>query len=185
MSGIKHDQNKAPLDLLPYESLEEVAKVLAFGAKKYSRGNWAKGINYSRLISAAQRHLGQFNSGEDVDDESQLPHLAHAACCILFLLYMHKKRPDMDDRWVKELLQTSSHTKEHKSEALTEVSLKIGRRYKRRDGSCTTIVSGRDYINGDDAEYPFLSEDGYSYTQNGEYLIGIDNNLDIVEKLPF
>jgi len=103
MSGIKHDQEKAPMDLLPYESLEEIAKVLAFGAKKYDRANWAKGINQSRLISAAMRHLGQFNNGEDLDKESNTLHLANAACNLLFAIWMYKNRPDMDDRWVNLL----------------------------------------------------------------------------------
>jgi hypothetical protein len=29
--------------------------------------------------------------------------MAHAGCGIMFLLYMEKNRPDMDDRWVKAL----------------------------------------------------------------------------------
>jgi hypothetical protein len=100
--GTKHDNGKAPMDLLPHESLIEVAKVLGFGEKKYSAGNWAKGISYRRLISAAQRHIGEFNSGVDKDAESGLSHIAHASCCLLFLLYMEQKKPELDDRWVKE-----------------------------------------------------------------------------------
>jgi hypothetical protein len=101
--GIKHDQSKPPMDLLPYDSLEEVAKVLGFGAKKYERANWAKGINQSRLIAAALRHIGQFNNGEDFDKESETLHLANAACNLLFAIWMYKNRPDMDDRWVKSI----------------------------------------------------------------------------------
>lgn len=101
--GLKHDSGKAPLDLLPYDSLEEIAKVLDFGAKKYTRGNWSNGIKESRLIAAALRHIHQYNSGMDLDEESGVSHAAHAACNLLFLLWMHKNRPDMDDRWVKEI----------------------------------------------------------------------------------
>lgn len=100
-SGTKHDQGKAPLDLIPYAGEEAIAQVLAFGAKKYAPGNWAKGIEYSRLISAAKRHIGAYASGEDVDPESGLSHIAHAGCCIMFLLHMQKHRPDLDDRWSK------------------------------------------------------------------------------------
>lgn len=99
--GLKYDDGKAPMDLLPYESLEEIAKVLGFGEKKYTAGNWAKGIEMRRLLSAAMRHLGQFNSGQDIDEESGLSHLAHAGCCILFAIYMNKFRPDLDNRWTK------------------------------------------------------------------------------------
>lgn len=103
--GVKFDQDKAPMDLLPYESLEEIAKVLNFGAKKYKRANWAQGINQSRLLSAAMRHLGQFNSGEDYDKESNTLHLANAACNLLFAIWMYKNRPDMDDRWIKGIIK--------------------------------------------------------------------------------
>lgn len=101
MSGTKFDQGKAPLDLLPSDALLSVAEVLAFGEKKYAAGNWAKGLEYRRLISAALRHIGAFNAGEDKDPESGLSHIAHASCCLLFLLSMEKRRPDLDNRWDK------------------------------------------------------------------------------------
>jgi hypothetical protein len=101
--GEKLDQGKPPLDLIPYEALEEIARVLDFGAKKYARANWAKGIEYSRLISGILRHVNSFNAGQDVDPETGISHMAHAGCGIMFLLYMEKNRPDMDDRWVKAL----------------------------------------------------------------------------------
>jgi Domain of unknown function (DUF5664) len=108
--GTKHDASKEPLDLIPYEALQEIAKVLDFGAKKYARANWAKGINYSRLISAILRHVNQFNAGEDVDPESGISHMAHAGCGIVFLLWTIKHRPDLDDRWSKTTPEISAST---------------------------------------------------------------------------
>ncbi len=99
--GKKFDQNKEPLDLIPYEALVEMGKVLALGRDKYGRANWAQGINYSRLIAATMRHLGQFNSGEDLDKESGVSHVAHAACNLMFLLWFIKHNPKLDDRWIK------------------------------------------------------------------------------------
>ncbi len=96
--GVKLDQGKAPMSLLDREALEQIAQVLAYGAKKYSTHNWRKGISYSRLTDAALRHLYAFNDGQDLDPESQLPHLAHAGCCIMFLLWMVTHRFDLDDR---------------------------------------------------------------------------------------
>lgn len=100
-TGKKFDGGKAPLDLIPYEALEGIAKVLDFGCKKYDRANWANGIQFSRLISAAQRHLGAYNSGQDIDPESLINHVHHAACNLAFLAWMLQHRPDMDDRWFK------------------------------------------------------------------------------------
>jgi hypothetical protein len=97
--GVKHDQNKPPMELLDHEFLVRVSEVLGFGAKKYHAHNWRGGINYSRLIGAAYRHLGAYNSGEDRDPESGLSHLAHLGCCIMFLTWMDSHRPDLDDRY--------------------------------------------------------------------------------------
>lgn len=101
--GVKFDSNKVPLDLIPYEALEEIGKVLGFGKDKYGKANWANGISYSRLIAAAMRHLNQYNAGLDLDDESSLNHISHAACNLVFLLWMQKHRPDLDDRWIKDV----------------------------------------------------------------------------------
>lgn len=97
--GVKADSEKPPMDLLDPYALEEVAKVLAFGAKKYEPHNWRKGIRLSRLLAAMLRHTFAFLRGEDLDKESGLPHMAHALCCGMFILWLHKERPDYDDRW--------------------------------------------------------------------------------------
>jgi hypothetical protein len=90
--GVKHDDGKSRLDLIAGSMLFEMGHVLAKGAKKYDEWNWAKGIKYSRCIGAAQRHLQAFADGEDNDDEWGFSHLAHAACCIMFLMHYQTKR---------------------------------------------------------------------------------------------
>lgn len=97
--GNKYDQEKPPMALLDSEFLEEVSRVLGFGAAKYAADNWRNGISHRRLISAAYRHLGAINRGEDCDPESGLQHTGHLGCCVMFLDWMQKNRPDMDDRW--------------------------------------------------------------------------------------
>jgi hypothetical protein len=103
VTGVKFDSQKPPMDLIPYEALEEVARVLAAGEQKYGTANWAKGIEMRRLLSAALRHIGQFNSGEDMDQETKTLHIANAATNLLFAIWMYKHRPDLDNRWAKEL----------------------------------------------------------------------------------
>jgi hypothetical protein len=97
--GTKHDQGKPRTDLLPPVALEEVAKVLTFGASKYNDHNWRLGFKYSRLIGAALRHIFAFSKGEDRDPETGLLHLAHAACCILFLIDHIMLGYGSDDRY--------------------------------------------------------------------------------------
>lgn len=97
--GIKYDDGKVPLFLLPTEALREVARVLEFGMRKYDAWNWKKGMDWSRLSGAALRHLFSWLEGKDIDKETGLNHLAHAACCVLFLLTYQLLGIGKDDRW--------------------------------------------------------------------------------------
>lgn len=103
----KFDQDKPQVNLIPTVALIEMGKVLAFGAKKYDRGNWAKGLATSRYYDAATRHLLAWNEGEDKDPESGLSHLAHAAVNLCFMLWNMAFRKDLDDRWQPKFSEQS------------------------------------------------------------------------------
>jgi len=103
MQGTKHDQGKPRLDLLPPVALTEIARVLEFGAGKYSEHNWRGGFKYSRLIGAALRHIFAFSKGENLDPETGISHLAHAGCCILFLIDHVLLGYGQDDRYNSEV----------------------------------------------------------------------------------
>ena len=83
--GRKDDQGRDRWDLLPWSATREVVKVVTYGAAKYAPMNWVK-VSKDRYYAAAHRHLSAWWLGEKTDTESGLPHLAHAACCILFCL---------------------------------------------------------------------------------------------------
>lgn len=93
----KADQGKTDVDMLDRyfaEALWEVAKILDFGAKKYSAGGWATVPNgIKRYQAAARRHKLQRNMGEERDSESELYHWAHQICSELmaFSLYLEQK----------------------------------------------------------------------------------------------
>jgi len=99
MSGTKHDDGKVQIGLLPWVALLEVAKVMTFGARKYAAHNWMQGFDWSRLVDSTHRHLMSFQLGVDKDEESGLLHLAHAGCCILFLLTFQLLGLGKDDRY--------------------------------------------------------------------------------------
>lgn len=85
--GVKHDEGKLRYGLLSFFALKELTKVVTFGAQKYADRNWELGINYDRVYEAALRHLTAWWMREDKDQETGLSHLAHAMCCIMFLLH--------------------------------------------------------------------------------------------------
>jgi hypothetical protein len=109
-TALKFDTDKLPLDLLSTEALNQTAAVMAFGAKKYATHNWRKGFAWSRPLAAALRHITAFNAGEDCDPESGLSHMAHAACCIMFILEFEKTHPYLDDRYKPTLPSVNQKT---------------------------------------------------------------------------
>ena len=87
--GRKYDGDKPDWSLLDLNILDDMVKVLTFGAKKYERDNWQKVDNgEQRYYAALIRHLNAYRSGEHLDPESGLPHLAHAMCCLTFMSYL-------------------------------------------------------------------------------------------------
>jgi len=98
VGGAKNDSGKPALSLLPIEALEEIAKVLSYGAIKYEKNNYKQGFNRSRLLDACLRHVYADAKGIDLDEESSLPHLAHAAATLVMLIQNIKTGVSKDDR---------------------------------------------------------------------------------------
>lgn len=94
--AIRHNQDKLRVDLIPTQLTESVAKVLTFGAKKYSPNNW-KGFTKEQqdeILGSLLRHILEYQKGNKIDSESGLHHLAHAACNIAFILYFEEQNND-------------------------------------------------------------------------------------------
>ena len=85
--GRKFDEGKLQYGLVPPLALRETVKVLTFGAEKYEPDNWRRVPDGPRrYFDAAQRHLWEYKQGEKFDSETGVSHLAHALCCIMFML---------------------------------------------------------------------------------------------------
>src|SRR5574344_205276 len=83
------------LIIIPYRQLETVAEIMTFGAEKYAPNNWQKVRPINRYIGAAYRHLVAYCKGIDKDEESGKSPLAHAICCMLYLMWF-------DDEGIEE-----------------------------------------------------------------------------------
>jgi len=115
--GVKFNSGKYMMHLVPLEALKEVAKVFTYGAKKYTADNWRKGMSFSRYFNAAERHLQAFWLNENIDEESGLPHLAHAICNLM-MLYVYSsvsRYIEFDDRLKEEknVKNKSIHEENH------------------------------------------------------------------------
>lgn len=86
-TGRKDDNDKPMMDLIPPKAELALAQVLTFGAQKYGAWNWSQVDDLERrYLAAAMRHINAYRAGEVMDQESGLPHLAHAMCCLAFLI---------------------------------------------------------------------------------------------------
>ena len=96
--GLKYDEGKPRLDLIPPELLFAVAVILGFGVTKYAERNWEKGMSWGRVFGALMRHMWKWWRGDKCDEETGKSHLHHAACCIAFLIAYEERGIGEDDR---------------------------------------------------------------------------------------
>lgn len=98
MSGQKHDQAKPRFSLIPNGTLMPVVRVLEMGARKYAVENWKHVPDArTRYFDALHRHVDAWQQGERFDSESGESHLAHAICCLMFMMWLDQnecERPE-------------------------------------------------------------------------------------------
>lgn len=95
--GKKNDNGKPRLDLIPSEFLIEIAKALTYGGNLYGEHNFRNGIDYSRLLSAAKRHIELELAGIESDKDSGHSHLAHAGASLAMYAFMKVHRPEFNN----------------------------------------------------------------------------------------
>lgn len=94
----KADNGKIQMNLLYSDmakGLEAISAVLTYGREKYEARGWKK-VDRDRYVDALFRHHTAIERGEAFDEESGLPHIAHMACNMMFLLQF-----DLDDKHVR------------------------------------------------------------------------------------
>jgi Domain of unknown function (DUF5664) len=94
----RNNEGKPQFSFIPYEAQRQEAFVWAFGAKKYSRDNWRKGLPFMSVVDSMLRHVYAYAQGETNDPESGLPHMACIRCNAAMLLEYELTHPELDDR---------------------------------------------------------------------------------------
>jgi len=88
--AMRFNGGKTRWGLVDFDSIEDIAKVLEFGAQKYDDHNWKKGLKSDEVVESLLRHIFAYLRGEDIDPESGLPHVGHMGCNVMFLSYTSK-----------------------------------------------------------------------------------------------
>lgn len=91
---------KPSLDKIPTPPLFQVGAVMETGAAKYGPYNWRQtNVPYSTYYNGALRHLMAAWDGQDLDPETGIEHLAHAAAGLLIILDAKLHGTLVDDRY--------------------------------------------------------------------------------------
>jgi Domain of unknown function (DUF5664)/Domain of unknown function (DUF4406) len=101
-TGGQKGRKLAELGGIDPQALLTLAEISGMGARKYSAFNYLLGYDWSLSFNAMQRHMLTFWAGQDNDDESGLPHVAHAAWHCLALLAFLQRDIGTDDRFKQE-----------------------------------------------------------------------------------
>lgn len=96
--ALRYNQGKPQWSLVDFDSLEGLVHVLEYGARKYSKDNWKKGMPVTQVSESLMRHLFAFLRGDDIDPESGCRHISHVMCNAMFLEYILRDKPHFDDR---------------------------------------------------------------------------------------
>lgn len=96
--NIKDGTGKLRWSLLPFRELQEVVKILEFGANKYSPEGWKTVNDFGNIYTnSLLRHTAKFIMGYELDDEMNLDHLAAIACNALILLWGRHEGYDISE----------------------------------------------------------------------------------------
>lgn len=112
--GTKNDSEKPDLSLLAYlpaDFIVATGAALEYGARKYGVDNYLQGLSVRRLIAAMLRHANAYGRGEDLDLESGLSHLGHAAACVA-MIFGCARAGTLEDNRVRTRLAALDGTKE-------------------------------------------------------------------------
>ena len=104
--GLRDNKGKHRPSVVPTSLSKAVATVIhkssTEGGGKYPMHNWRKGLPWTDVADSAMRHIQDFLDRKDIDKESGLHTLYHAATNLAFLIEYLETCPDQDDRYDKD-----------------------------------------------------------------------------------
>lgn len=113
--GLRYDDGKERVDLIPGDSMLVLGQVYAVGAKKYAERNWERGMPWSKCLGPLMRHLFKWMRGEKFDPEDGQLHIAKVAWNAIALLTYELRKIGLDDRMLDTapVAEVKSLVKQH------------------------------------------------------------------------
>lgn len=79
--------SKLPLWLVPGSLTRAAGRALMFGAVKYDSNQWRRGLKFSEVLSALERHVQDMKDGQMYAPDSALLHTDHIGANLAFLTH--------------------------------------------------------------------------------------------------
>lgn len=155
-TGAKKGVKRARFDMIPTDSLTELARHYGVGAEKYETGeggidNWRLGYEWSKSFAAAYRHLTAAMGGEDIDEETGSKHVIAVAWHMFVLAHWMNdpSKASFDDRQavLEDRLREGAH--EGEGERLVKA---MRERFPKADPKAGLVV-GEKYLVAVGAKY--------------------------------
>lgn len=89
---------KIDTDLVPFELIIATAIGLGLGEHKYGTRNFEKGLSYRSLINSLERHCKALKDGEEIDEDTGIPHYMLIASSTAMLVHNIMQGKIIDDR---------------------------------------------------------------------------------------
>lgn len=99
-SGLRYDEDKPRVDLIPPEVIFALGDALSAGAKKYAERNWERGMDWSKVFGPLIRHSFKFWRGEEIDEETGIPHVDLILINAAFLSTYYHRGIGKDNRHI-------------------------------------------------------------------------------------
>jgi hypothetical protein len=102
LKAMRFNSSKRKWGMVNFKALEPMVEVLEFGAQKYARDNWKKGLDRREILESMQRHLAKMldEYEEDkivYDSESKLREIGHIMCNAMFYAYFEDQIKPKDN----------------------------------------------------------------------------------------
>ena len=89
--ALRYNKGKCRWSLVHFKSLEPLVRVMEYGASKYEVNNWMKPMNTNEILESLTRHLFALLDGQELDEESQQPHIGHIMANAMMYHYHRTK----------------------------------------------------------------------------------------------
>ena len=83
--------------LIPALSLSMLSLILSEGSIIHGDWDWRKGVPFSDIWDAHDRHVNEAKFGNWFDEGSGLPHIMHAVCNLIFMNELFFIKPESNN----------------------------------------------------------------------------------------